>query len=146
MLTADADITTAAQRSDIHAIVLEQNGSMQIGKSVDRRLDPLDDTQVYSVEYANFASAFPLDPPTMIDVLPWNGDGLGGVNERTPESDFEGTVVLERLAEIGRLEDFFDAVDADDIPRAVGLLKRAHLDAATIALVVQKMEDPDGDH
>ncbi len=62
------------------------------------------------------------------------------------ESDFEGTVVLERLAEIGRLEDFFDAVDADDIPRAVGLLKRAHLDAATIALVVQKMEDPDGDH
>jgi uncharacterized repeat protein (TIGR01451 family) len=93
-LTADADITNIAQRSDLHAIVLEQNGSMQIGKAVDRRLDPLNDDQVYRVEYANFATAFPLSPPTMIDVLPWNGDGLGGVNERTPESDFDGTVTL----------------------------------------------------
>ena len=34
------------------------------------------------------------------------------------ESDFEGTLVLEQLAEIGRVEDFFDAIDADDIQRA----------------------------
>jgi hypothetical protein len=31
------------------------------------------------------------------------------------ESDFEGTLVLERLAEIGRVEDFFDAIDSDDV-------------------------------
>jgi hypothetical protein len=30
------------------------------------------------------------------------------------EKDFEGTLVLERLAEIGRVDDFFDAIDSDD--------------------------------
>lgn len=28
------------------------------------------------------------------------------------ESDFEGTLVLERLATIGGVDDFFDAVDS----------------------------------
>ncbi len=62
------------------------------------------------------------------------------------ESDFEGTLVLERLVEIGSLEDFIDAVDADDVDAAVRLMKKAKLDARTIAIVVQKMEDADGDH
>jgi hypothetical protein len=62
------------------------------------------------------------------------------------ERDFEGTLVLERLAEIGRLEDFFDAIDADDVPRATALLKKAEIDAPTIARVVRKMEDGDGEH
>src|SRR5262245_34930430 len=31
------------------------------------------------------------------------------------ESDFEGTLVLEQLAAVGSVEDFFDAVDSDDI-------------------------------
>ncbi len=62
------------------------------------------------------------------------------------QSDFEGTVVLERLAEIGRVEDFFDAVDADDVERAVKLLKRARVDRETIAVVVKKMEQADGEH
>jgi hypothetical protein len=61
-------------------------------------------------------------------------------------SDFEGTLVLERLAEIGRLEDFFDAIDSDDVERATTLMKRAKIDASTIAMVVQKMEDADGEH
>ncbi len=62
------------------------------------------------------------------------------------ESDFEGTRVLERLAEIGRLEEFFDAIDADDVARATSLMKRAKIDAATIATVVRKMEEADGEH
>jgi hypothetical protein len=62
------------------------------------------------------------------------------------ESDFEGTLVLERLAEIGRVEEFFDAVDSDDFERATALMKRANVDAATIAVVVRKMEDADGAH
>ncbi len=62
------------------------------------------------------------------------------------ESDFEGTLVLEQLAEIGKLEEFFDAIDADDVGRAVSLMKRARLDAATIAIVVAKMEAADGEH
>ncbi|MBS2014292.1 MAG: hypothetical protein JST00_15505 [Deltaproteobacteria bacterium] len=66
--------------------------------------------------------------------------------EGMDESDFEGTIVLEQLASIGKLEDFFDAIDADDVPRATSLMKRAKVDAPTIALVVKKMEAADGDH
>ena len=62
------------------------------------------------------------------------------------ESDFEGSLVLERLAEIGRVEDFFDAIDADDAQRAALLMKRAQIDAATIAIVLEKMADSDGEH
>jgi iron uptake system EfeUOB component EfeO/EfeM len=62
------------------------------------------------------------------------------------ERDFEGTLVLERLAEIGRVEDFFDAIDSDDVERATSLMKKARIDASTIAAVVRKMEDGDGEH
>jgi hypothetical protein len=62
------------------------------------------------------------------------------------ESDFEGTLVLEQLAAAGRVEDFFDAIDADDVPRATTLMKRAGVDAPTIAMVVRKMRAADGEH
>jgi hypothetical protein len=62
------------------------------------------------------------------------------------ERDFEGTLVLERLAAIGRVEDFFDAIDSDDVQRAVSLMKKAKVDASTIAMVMKKMEDGDGEH
>ena len=62
------------------------------------------------------------------------------------ESDFEGTLVLEQLAEIGRVEEFFDAIDADDTDRAVSLMKRANVDGPTIAMVVRKMKAADGEH
>jgi hypothetical protein len=61
------------------------------------------------------------------------------------ESDFEGTLVLEQLAAVGKVDDFFDAVDADDVDRAVDLMKRANVDAATIAIVVRKIEESDGE-
>jgi hypothetical protein len=61
-------------------------------------------------------------------------------------NDFEGSLVLERLAEIGKIDDFFDAIDADDVERATSLMKRAKVDRATIALVVKKMLDSDGEH
>jgi hypothetical protein len=62
------------------------------------------------------------------------------------EADFEGSLVLERLAAIGKVEEFFDAVDADDVPRAARLMKRANIDAATIATVIRKLEAGDGEH
>lgn len=61
-------------------------------------------------------------------------------------SDFEGSLVLERLAELGMLDDFYEAVDVDDIDAARALMRRAGLDAETIATVVMKMSDPDGEH
>jgi hypothetical protein len=62
------------------------------------------------------------------------------------ETDFEGTLVLEQLAAIGKVEDFFDAVDSDDVHRATLLMKRANVDESTIATVVRKMEAGDSDH
>ena len=34
------------------------------------------------------------------------------------EAHFEGTLVLEQLVAVGLLEDFFDAVDSDDLELA----------------------------
>lgn len=62
------------------------------------------------------------------------------------ESDFEETLVLEPLAEIGRVEDFFETIDADDIEAAVELMREAELDRETIAIVVKKIADADGEH
>lgn len=62
------------------------------------------------------------------------------------ERDFDGTLVLERLAEINKVEEFFEAIDADDFSRAKMLMKRAHVDAETIAMVLKKMQQADGEH
>jgi hypothetical protein len=62
------------------------------------------------------------------------------------EADFEGTLVLEKLAEIDRLEDFFEAIDADDPGRANSLMKKAGIDSDTIAIVLKKMQAADGEH
>jgi len=62
------------------------------------------------------------------------------------DTDFEGTLVLEQLAAIGKVDEFFDAVDSDDVERATALMKRAKLDAATIAIVVRKIEEGDDQH
>ena len=62
------------------------------------------------------------------------------------DTDFEGTLVLEQLAAIGKLTEFFDAIDSDDVPRVVKLMRRANVDAKTIAVVVQKIEAADGNH
>lgn len=59
------------------------------------------------------------------------------------ESDFEGTLVLEKLAEIGKVDDFFEAVDSDDFKKAISLMKKANIDEDTIAIVVRKMSDGD---
>jgi iron uptake system EfeUOB component EfeO/EfeM len=62
------------------------------------------------------------------------------------ENDFEGTLVLEKLAEINKLDAFFEAIDSDDFDKAKSLMKRAGVDAETIAVVMKKMSDADGEH
>ena len=61
-------------------------------------------------------------------------------------TDFEGTLVLEQLAAIGKVEDFFDAIDSDDVTRATTIMKTARVDASTIAMVIRKMEEGDAEH
>jgi hypothetical protein len=62
------------------------------------------------------------------------------------ETDFEGTLVLEQLAAVGKVEEFFEAIDADDVRHATQLMKSANIDASTIAIVVKKMAESDGSH
>jgi phosphate uptake regulator len=62
------------------------------------------------------------------------------------DTDFEGSLVLEQLAAIGMVEDFFDAVDSDDVERATSLMKRANVERSMIAAVIRKMEEGGGEH
>jgi hypothetical protein len=62
------------------------------------------------------------------------------------ETDFEGTLVLEQLATVGLVDAFFEAIDADDVPGAVSLMRRAKIDAPTIGIVVKKLQAADGKH
>ena len=62
------------------------------------------------------------------------------------DKDFEGTLVLEQLAAIDKVDDFFEAIDSDDLQRAKLLMKEANVDAATIAIVLRKMQESDGEH
>ena len=61
------------------------------------------------------------------------------------ETDFEGTLVLEKLAEAGLVDDFFEAVDSDDFRQAEQLMKRSGLDRDTIATVLNRMSETDGE-
>jgi len=63
------------------------------------------------------------------------------LEEIMEESDFEGTLVLEQLAEVDLVDDFFEAIDSDDIELAVKLMKQARVDASTIATVVEMIRD-----
>ena len=62
------------------------------------------------------------------------------------EQDFEGTLVLEKLAGIGKVDDFYEAIDADNFNKAATLMRQARIDADTIALILKKMRAADGQH
>jgi hypothetical protein len=53
----------------------------------------------------------------------------------------QGTAVLEKLAEIDKVDEFFEAVDADDFRQATRLMRAAGVDEETISLVIKKMAD-----
>jgi protocatechuate 3,4-dioxygenase beta subunit len=96
-IQADNVLTALSSRSDTHTIKLEQTGSIQVSKKVDMPLDDLNDDQVYTLSWANFAAAFTINKPTIIDVLPFmlgGGDGASSLSSRTPASNFHGKLVL----------------------------------------------------
>lgn len=62
------------------------------------------------------------------------------------ESEFEGTLVLEKLAEKGVLDDFFAAVDSDDFKKAKSLMLETDLDLETISIVLKKMAKAGDEH
>jgi hypothetical protein len=52
------------------------------------------------------------------------------------DDEFEGTLVLEKLNEINKLDAFLEAIDSDDFSKARSLMKQAQIDAETIAKVL----------
>jgi iron uptake system EfeUOB component EfeO/EfeM len=55
------------------------------------------------------------------------------------ETAFEGSLVLEKLASIGKVDEFLEAVDSDDFGKAKSLMKQAQVDAETIEWVLGEM-------
>lgn len=94
-ITAAGIVPVSAHRDD-HTIRLEQTGELQLKKSVDKTLDLQDDEQVYTLQLKNFSETLGIQHPTVIDVLPYNGDATNaaGVN-RSPASAFSGQNTLK---------------------------------------------------
>lgn len=57
------------------------------------------------------------------------------------ELDFEGTLVLEKLATVNLIDDFFEAVDSDNLHEVEILLRQAEVDDETIEEVLRQIEE-----
>lgn len=55
------------------------------------------------------------------------------------EKDFEGSSILEQLAAIGLMDQFYEAVDSDNIERVISLLREAGIEESQISMVVKKI-------
>lgn len=95
-ISATEDVSTLSQRSATATILLNQIGEFRVLKAVDSPLDPLDNNQIYTIEWLNSSDFVTLDPNIAIDVFPHNLDeaGEGGLAPRNPGSDFTGTLEL----------------------------------------------------
>lgn len=84
------------QSTDPHTVVLAQPGQLALRKTVDAALDPLDDTQNYTLLAKNLSGVATIEELKLIEVFPYNGDATSsaGVN-RTPGSSYTGTVRLQ---------------------------------------------------
>ncbi len=59
------------------------------------------------------------------------------------ESNFEATVVIEMMAEIGKVDAFFEAIDSDNFEKVRKLMSFAGIDSETIQMVIKKMSEAD---
>lgn len=57
------------------------------------------------------------------------------------ESILEGSMVLEKLAEHDLVDEFYEAVDADNFGKASALMKKAGVDLETINAVLKEMSE-----
>jgi len=57
------------------------------------------------------------------------------------EIDFDGTLVLEKLAEFDLVDEFLDSVDSDQFENVARLMKRVGIDSQTIQWVLNEMKD-----
>lgn len=57
------------------------------------------------------------------------------------EEDFEGSQILERLASLNLVDEFFGAIDSDNFEEVESILEHAGIDEETIARVLKQMSD-----
>jgi len=55
------------------------------------------------------------------------------------ESDFEGSLILEKLSTLGLYDEFFEAVDSDNLEEVTLILEDAGIDEETIDFVLKKI-------
>lgn len=55
------------------------------------------------------------------------------------KEDYEGSEILEKLAEHDLVDDFLEAVDSDDFSKIVKILRRANVDEEMIKLVLEEL-------
>lgn len=85
---ADDILTVLARRHDLHTISLLQTGEAKASKTVDSTLDDRNDSQVFSLRWANFSDLVEINSPVVIDRLPYSGD------DNVPPSSFSGVYSL----------------------------------------------------
>lgn len=56
-------------------------------------------------------------------------------------SNFDGTLALEKLAELGLLDQFYEAIDSDRLEEVNKLLKSAGLEADSIKSILRQIID-----
>lgn len=61
------------------------------------------------------------------------------------ESDFEGSLILEKLAAIDKADEFFEAIDSDDLDKVRSLMRKAKVDTETMNSVIQKITEANGE-
>lgn len=57
------------------------------------------------------------------------------------QSKFDGSIVLKKLSEIKRLDEFYAAVDANNFGKARTIMEEAGIDSDSITTVLSKMKD-----
>jgi hypothetical protein len=55
--------------------------------------------------------------------------------------DYEGSLVLERLAEAGLIDAFYEAVDSDDLKRAKEIMCEAGVDEALVRQTISVIKE-----
>ncbi|MFN9068546.1 MAG: hypothetical protein ACK5V3_15060 [Bdellovibrionales bacterium] len=60
------------------------------------------------------------------------------------KKQFEGTLILEKLTEINKLEAFYDAIDSDDFSLVKNLMIRARIDSEVIQAIMEVIIDVNG--
>lgn len=55
--------------------------------------------------------------------------------------DSEGSIILEKLSEFGLVDEFMEAVDSDNFPRIISILREADIEEDDITRILDEIEN-----